>query len=691
MSSQLTLGSNDGDDINAPVVPTLESLPSVVWEQVVSFLNPSEVLLASYRVSKSLGGATKKGKQESVEKGAKLALGSMLMQAWAHDIKSNQTARQGVVGNGDDIEPPDKGDTIMKLPRIEGESFLRTYHLALSCVHAGEDVVHVVEKSDISLSPEENDEHNPLFITMWLLYGMPLLPPLSDGDYDIAGASAMRIADIIGPNPTSTSAGRPADDEIARSTTKTNLDKYCRGRILRVADRLRKIGLWIEGMHFLSILTYGRLSQISHAVDSDFFIGSRVILCGLSKANLNGTRGMVASAYNPSSKRIGVRLIDSEKPRLVGINPINLRSQEVDTDIVIDQKITSAFLGCAVMDSAPDSVFSGISRDVHGLRKIVPALRIKANEEKGWKEELVLGDDNDTEGGGAALFSCNLVRLCNALLALSMTLAHFANHVGNDRIETNHGGVVCQNYEVICEKFGDDRNLMVMAFFSEAAEVVDELRKLIVSSRGREIKDRGEEVANEEILPMHHQLWNYMIVDAEIAYSQIVTMAGILTFTREVPFLDFDNAADLGVVIASHLRSAVATQRSWLDTFLYSLAQKDGPPLSIHRICTKQRGRMRQVIKSAAIIGEVYVSASTLVDISPFRASSEDGDGIPFFQLALALSLRTLGSGHIYTKKLANVLRSYGEDDGMEERECLEGDVDAWLSGGYEYLYLTDD
>ena len=247
-----------------------------------------------------------------------------------------------------------------------------------------------------------------------------------------------------------------------------------------------------------------------------------------------------------------------------------------------------------------------------------------------------------------------------------------------------------ENYEVIREKFGDDRNLVVHMLLREAAQVLNELRKLIASLEGRKTKEWGRSC---EWIKAN---WNYMIVDTEIAFSQILIVAGCLSFTREFPLLDFEDGANSDAATTSHLRTAVAKQRPWLDTFLSSLTQMDGRPISIQRLCTTQQGvvlkqrSLRHVIWSASIIGEVYLLAPTLGDVSPFRASSETGDGTLFFQLALALSLRTLGSGHMYTKKLAHVLSNAGGYDGLEERDRLEGDVNAWLSGGYEYLYLSE-
>ena len=65
------------------VLPTLENMPSVVWEQSLSFLPPAGISNMSHRISKTPGAV-----EDKAEKAAKLALESMMSVAWTKAKKT---------------------------------------------------------------------------------------------------------------------------------------------------------------------------------------------------------------------------------------------------------------------------------------------------------------------------------------------------------------------------------------------------------------------------------------------------------------------------------------------------------------------------------------------------------------------------------------------------------------------------
>lgn len=176
----------------------------------------------------------------------------------------------------------------------------------------------------------------PIVATMWLLYGQPSLPPLTERRAEIANflVGAFNYYLVMDEK-------MDTEEEFERcSRVQAKLDLYCHSRVLCIANHSRAFGVFDNTTTLASLLQFGRARTLRHIVQADYGLGSNVVLQGLKKTELNGSTGIVKTEFNPSIGRIGVG-IDGEggNERMISIKPVNLRCLDGETDFTIDMKI----------------------------------------------------------------------------------------------------------------------------------------------------------------------------------------------------------------------------------------------------------------------------------------------------------------------------------------------------------------
>ena len=253
--------ADNASAIQEYVPPTLEGMPTAIWEQSLSFLPPAGISNMSHRISKTLGAG--EDKAESPEKAAKLALESMMKFAW----KDASAAFEDVSADDDYIDPSSSYEQILLIPRLEGESYLRTYHIAITMLQAGEE--------ELEETGADTTARFHVTIIMWLLYGRPALPPLSELGGSVAKAMAAAIALKFVPSFDFVLRA-PLDTKEERQKKKDKIKKYNQYRLLRLADRLGKIGQYSKSSMLLTMLAYGRPHMLGnrHVLQAEFPMGS---------------------------------------------------------------------------------------------------------------------------------------------------------------------------------------------------------------------------------------------------------------------------------------------------------------------------------------------------------------------------------------------------------------------------------
>ena len=404
--------------------PSIESMLAVAWERTLSYLSPAGITTVSYRVSKTLGAG--EDKAESPEKAAKLALEDMMKRAWT---EANATY-DDVSADDDYIDPSCTVEEMLAVPAFSGESFLRTYHLALIMIGVGD------RKTEALKGNGSVCFHLPM--AMWLLYGRPPLSPLCEFGGTLVHDMGVKVVLMFAP-AYNWDLDKPVDTEDQRRKTKETLDKFNRIRLLHFAERLGKVGQYMDASMLLTMLAYDRPHMMgnTHVYQAEYFVGSRVMLKGLSRKELNGRVAVVQKEYNEKNARIGVAFADDEagSQRMIGIKPENLELHENDTELLIDVKIAHAHILSSRLQANDGYRPPLIALLVHTLRGIVAKLH---------KSE-------DIEDGSEStpLFPSKSHRLLHAQTTLARLLTHIAKKIAMKMIPCDFAGLTCVDFEQI--------------------------------------------------------------------------------------------------------------------------------------------------------------------------------------------------------------------------------------------------
>jgi hypothetical protein len=151
-----------------------------------------------------------------------------------------------------------------------------------------------------------------------------------------------------------------------------------------------------------------------------------------------------------------------------------------------------------------------------------------------------------------------------------------------------------------------------------------------------------------------------------------------------------------------HSRRAVGYYRKRIETLLSATRDQVHPdPLTVEEVCS-QTGQgslhpsiIRSLIKYLTGLAMHYMTCAG-ADI-PLNSPDETLDLFYFVGLGVAIAIRSLGSGHEFTKRWAQILKQLTgvenplvdwRSNPMEDPpEALENIVDAWLAGGFRCLY----
>jgi len=692
--------------------PTLSTIPPVVWEQILSFLPSQAMCMAATEVSKTLSGVTAEDRTTCLEHAAKLALKYVMEEAMGIHHMLYQDANRGKVLHSDDMFGAD-APTCASLyghpagwtpPKLDGESYHRTYHLACEMLHGG--ACHIRDHWDDSR--ENNNGGYHIYIVAYLLYGGPPLPPLDERQLLIAEKLAFKLTQVVAALLFRGGNDLPEVNNEARAATKAQLDFYCRGRILRIAKRLYIIGDISSAILLLDLLTYNcaqfnYLKADASIYDVEYFLGYRVILQGLSRADLNGRVGEVEKTYNNRNGRIGILLDCAEGEstrRLVGIKPANLRAEKEDSDLVIDQKLLAGHFAAELimMDTGNLSYPVHMSREIHHLRQVCKMLsaRIEASGKAACASYV-----ND---GRHAMYRCDTLRLFNARIALSRLLFYRASKVGCGEISYTHGGVSCAESVILDMATANGENDTVLtgiATESLLREGADALSAAQDLGAQFDMVNEDQQVGMlGQALPTGAPTASQFVPMKDYCFAFMHATVTMLTHGLRVPFLQLEeDAADN---LELHAKRAAQFYREWLESFLSVMKARVHPKaLTVEDICS-HTGKafvfvIRDLLRFLMGLSTHYLTCAA-AEI-PLRAPDECGDFFYFIGLGVALALRHFGTGHDFTKRWASVLQRLTEPEESpvdwrsnpleDPPEALENVINAWLAnGGFRCLYV---
>lgn len=670
--------------------PNLVNMSSVVWEEMLSFLPPSSISTASHRISKTLGA---NDKANSSERAAKLALENMMMKAW----KEAELTYDGVAANDDycDGHSTTSMKELLAIDQFEDESFLRTYQLAsvMIRVRDGERKKEaIVARMGVSMKSAQN---GALHTVMWLIFGRPALPPLAEVGYEIAAEMADSLAEVLGPPPDNNDGGWVSTKE-QRLESKETFKKFCHRRILLFVERLGKIGMYNAAFLFLSMLAFDspHLRNCDHIFHAEYYIGSQVVLQGLSRTELNGTTSIVEKLYNRKNGRIGVTLTDKAtgNTRIVGIKAGNLDLLEADTTIVIDAKIMMGETLFRSIQSIEDYRPHCMPSIVHMLRGVVAKLREKVGR---CEKDRVL--DEEPPGGDSSHFSTDTHRLFYAECYLGFLIATVAKYVTMELVPRDFGGLTCEHHDQVLalaldDDFVDENEVeatktvaIAQYYLQESACGLQRCGKILHSLSRREKVQEGE----EDIQPM--------LLLRSLAHGTLHEVAGFLSEGLGCAFIPLNRLTEsIGSgehaerTSKEHIMVAVACMRSMLEFLFETYAKVGSEPghLTVDLFCSNILPQVYAVYLAelAFAIAETYFGTNTMWDNDTVFPGGECEDREMLIKLALLVSARSLGCPHPMTRRIGrecNVTAWAGQRAYQDAEEA----VDEWLKD-YIPLYI---
>lgn len=680
------------DDITLDLV----NMTSVVWENSLSFLPPAGISAMSYRISKALGAG--EDKAESAEKAAQLALENLMIQAF----KAMHTEYPA-----EDL-----------ITRFDGESYLRTYQLAsvmvrvatlkrdelfeemsqmpsqekidalnqkneeaqaaaalavsnyefnVESVHELSRAIAAAEKARSELSDAMNRSSAdnkavdvvtfkfPIIATMWLLYGQPALPTLTEGRAEIAKflVGAFNYYLVMDEK-------MDTEEELEkRSRVQAKLDLYCRSRILCIADHSRAFSAFDHTNTLASLLQFGRTRTLRHIVQADYDLGSNVVLQDLKKTELNGSTGIIKTEFNPSTGRIGVGIGgEGGKVRMISIKPVNLRC--LDKDSMIDLKILQGQILNNILEIQTNYNPPWLPVVIHMLRSILPTLRADV-------EALT---ENDAGIVGGPLFTNRQYRLFHGELALASVVTRAAKYVGMGFLPPSFGGLVC------CP---DYRDFEVHVASSEQA---DQLKKLYACRNF--LEEAYVSLCNTDSLLLD----DITVHERDLALADLRNTAWVLSSVAGLPQLLPPTQHGEGPKVV------ISILRTNFEELLETFATASNGHLSLNSFATSSLPREYgiNVVRFAKRIGEVYGQAKMLMP-GVFADTNEDDNHNAFLVFALVLSSKLLGLGHSMTGSIKFLLGALGRTGGasvnLDMDAELEASVNEWLSNFTPLYYGT--
>ena len=659
------------------VPPSIESMLAVAWERTLSYLSPAGITTASYRVSKTLGAG--EDKAESPENAAKLALEDMMKRAW----READSTYDGVSADDDYIDPSWSVDEMLVIPAFSGESFLRTYHLASVMLREGDRKMGSVRF------------HLPM--VMWLLYGRPPLSPLSEFGGTLAHDMSVKVVLVFAPD-FNFDLNKPVDTEEQRRKTKETLDKFNRPRLLHFAERLGKVGQYTEASMLLTMLVYDRphMMDNTHIFQAEYYVGSRVMLKGLSKEELNGKTAVVEKEYRQRNGRIGVVFADEEtgSQRMVGVKPVNLELHEEDTDTDFKVDVTIAH---AQMLSSRIQAKDGYK---------LPLMALLAHKLRGIVAKLNESEDIEDDSEPTLLFPSKIHRLLHAQVTLARLLTHIAKKIAMKTIPCDFAGLTCEDFEQIKaimtenddegedsddEDSDDDMETglivgVAQSYFCECVDMLGACERTFASMK--------EQNASDGCLK-------------ELARAHVHYTAGALARGLQFPFVAINRASDFEKTSKDHLMVAVAMLRTEFENLLHSYASfssaEDDNPLTVDTICSSGQfphSCARSLLFLAHSLVEVYhMTCMTIPGIIEgiYADTGEGEDYETISAFALVIAIRCLGRGHPMTDTVGKLYDTCCRDmiwGGLfcrgQSFEQLQRKVNKWLRE-YVPLYLGTD
>ena len=678
--------------------PSLESMVSATWEITLSFLPPLGISAMSHRISKSLGAG--EDKADASEKAAKLALENMMAVAWSilrneydHDVPANDD----YISDNCDIEE------LKKITKFEDESFLRTYHLATVLSRAGKLMADKIGATkDIAL--EGGDKHCPLLTTMWLLYGRPALPTLSKAGVKIAESMEFALVKMFG------SPYRSGEDYGFLVTA--DAEPFCRQRMLWVAERLARIGLFPGASSLLTVVAprKTRIPAVSlapkHIYGTEYPPQCEVVLRGLSKEDLNGKTGVVKRVYNVKTGRIGVALVDEATGarRVVGLKPINIDHVEEDNSIAVDAKIMHAEILFLSLLSKKGFTPISMPSIIHMLRGVAAKLREKIEETESYDNEKA-----QVENVRSMHYPSELHRLFFADVYLGFLLVTIANYTAMEQIPHDFDGLICQDYDDILsigDEDEDDDNedthwaqtvSITRNYLHEGASALmrcDKNLKQLQEKFGKGLYSEQMSMLLARAQGLMHEVAGYLSEGLGVAF---------------VP-LNWRGTRNLGVgeqaerTATEHAMVATACYRTKLESLLEIFAKtRPGQPLTIGVICSN--GKAPHFVKAnlvyfAVATAEIYDEIYDVWENAPFFPDGERNDTAMFIKLAFLVSMQMLGPSHPMMDKIRELYgdvvvagndvvehhRRFNQDFASGE---MEASVNEWLKSYVPLYYGT--
>ena len=682
------------------VLPTLEDMPSVVWEQALSFLPPAGISTMSHRISKTLGAG--EDKVESPEKAAKLALENMMSVAWTKAKKTYD----GVAANDDYIDRDCEGEELKKISKFEDESFLRTYMLAATMFRWGERKKDEIEGSG-RLVLMDTDKDCPLYITMFLIYGRPPLPPLTEAGATVALATATGLDDLIG-TPFHKDGTGWVDTKEQRLKTKDTLEKFCRLRILAVAERLGKVGIYPDASMLTTLLAFGRPHMCivnKHIYQAEYPVDARVVLKGLSSTALNGKVGVVEKEYvmtRQKNGRIGVALVDENTGdrRVVGIKPSNLERVDEDPTFVIDAKILNAKILVQGIQTRKDWRPQWMPGVVHSLRGVVSKLRDKVEASE--NDESLIGENIH---GDNSHYPSDIHRLFYAEAYLGFLIATIARYVAMGLVEREFGGLTCRNYDQVLalgryqDNFANSDEMIMTQVVAIAQYYLGEAAGALVNCEKSLRLIRKEEVGGEN---------GPLLLFKSLIDGTLHDTAGFLSGALNCAFIPLNHRLSETLrggehaerTAREHVMVAVACMRSEVESLLdaYSVGSRSvSKPFDVNIVCSNvvlPQSFACNLAHLSYFTAEIYANAKAFwgdVDIFP---DDECEDMKILIKLALVVSIRTIGQYHPLTKKIGmsydRILGNSRFEEGCTRFYDVEASVEDWLKCYSPSYFETD-
>ena len=691
------------EEVPAPAPPpNLTNIPPVIWEQILSFLTSQNMCMAATQLCKTIS----QDRGECLENASKLALKCMVEEASCIHHAYLEDNR-GKVPHNDDMFGPDaamptcihRSMAEWTPPALDGEKYHRTYHLACEMLHAG--ACHIYENWEDGR--EDNNGFYHLYIVAYLIYGSPPLPPLDKRQMSILDHIASCFTNAVALlRPCKN--GLPDIGKEVRAVTKARLDFYCRGRILRIAKRLYQIGEMSGSMLLLDLLTYNYSNAGATVYEAQYFLGCRVVLQGLSRADLNGRAGEVEKLYSRTNQRIGIRLdvVEGESTaQLVGIKPRNLRAEKEDSDLVMDQKIMAGMFSSEYTTMEITTYPAHMSRDISVLRTLRTTLtaRIEASGKKACAKYI--------SDGQHALYRCDVLRLLNVQIALSRLLFFRARQVGCQEIRHDQGDLQCAATEIVAAAIANGESDTVLAgiatesLLREGAEALSAAQDL--ESQFDRIDDEKKQVGLlGEALPPGLPLYTRISPIKDYCFAFMHACVSHLIFRLEISFLQIEEDDDDNLIL--HARRSVQFYREWCENFLSAIKRKCHPrALTIEEICCGNSGAslhtfvIRDFVRMLIGLAMQYLTCAA-ADV-PLREHDECEELFYFLGLGVALAIRSLGSGSVFADRWCILLRRLTDQEEcpvewrcnpLEDPKHLENILDAWFAdgGGFRCLYV---